>query len=73
MESNKTTLERAFELASSGCYAQVEDIRRQLKLEGYSEEQLYGGTLIKQLRNIIRQKRAEVVAPESAANGGTKS
>lgn len=73
MESNKTTLERAFELASSGSYTQLEDIRRQLKLEGYSEEQLYGGTLNKQLRSIIRQARAEVDAQDGRTTGPAKS
>jgi hypothetical protein len=45
MDHNKTTLERAFELASSGRWSNVQDTRSQLKLEGYDERQIYGRVL----------------------------
>lgn len=55
-----STLERAFELARSGEYASASEIRRQLKVEGYSDadKQLYGQSLVSQLRKICTEARA---------------
>jgi hypothetical protein len=47
-----TCLERAFELARSGACAGVQDIRKQLRAEGYAEAQLYGSALSRQLRDL---------------------
>lgn len=49
------TVERAFELARSGQYRTVNDIRAQLRKEGHSDVQQHlGGKLIRtQLRAII--------------------
>jgi hypothetical protein len=55
MESNVSALERAFDLARSGKYKTVSDIRLRLKQEGYSDAQLIGPGLQKQLRTIIAQ------------------
>lgn len=49
-----TVLERAFELAKSGKFASVEEIRRALASEGFWVDQLTGRTLRAQLRDIIR-------------------
>lgn len=50
------TVERAFELAKSGACHNVSDIRRQLKLEGYSsyEEHLAGVSIKKQLLALMK-------------------
>jgi hypothetical protein len=58
MNSQKTALERAFELAESGTCDSIEDIRKQLKSEGFSLAQLMGASLMKQLREVIRTSRA---------------
>jgi hypothetical protein len=52
MAHRPTTLERAFTLARSGLCADVADLRKRLKAEGYSPEQLTGPQLIKQLRDL---------------------
>jgi hypothetical protein len=52
MDHRSTTLERAFELARSGTCADVGEVRRQLKAEGFSPEQLSGPHLIRQLRDL---------------------
>jgi hypothetical protein len=53
MDPNKTALERAFELARSGRYANVELIRRAVSAEGYFQAQIEGPELTRQLRAII--------------------
>jgi LmbE family N-acetylglucosaminyl deacetylase len=52
MDGRTTPLERAFELARSGEYAGVSEVRRQLKAEGYSDQQLEGRSLSRQLREL---------------------
>jgi hypothetical protein len=52
MTQRATTLERAFELARTGKYAGVSELRQQLKSEGYSPDQLTGPTLLRQLRDL---------------------
>jgi hypothetical protein len=54
MDSNTTSLERAFQLAKSGLCGSVELIRQKLDTEGYSADQITGKGLTKQLRTIIR-------------------
>jgi len=50
------TVVRAFELARSGACHSVEDIRRQLKSEGYSsyQEHLSGKLIKKQLLELMK-------------------
>lgn len=55
MEPHTTALERAFELARSGRYPSLTKIRSQLRLEGYSPEQVTGRLLQSQLRKIINE------------------
>lgn len=57
MESGKSSLERAFELAACGRMATVAQIRAQLKGEGYAPQQVAGRTLVRQLASIISQAR----------------
>ena len=66
MHSTKTTLQRAFELARSGRFRNVPDLRRQLKRKGYQAEQVAGPALILQLRDLMRDNRA------AKANRGPK-
>jgi hypothetical protein len=47
-------LERAFELARSGDYASVSDIKKQLQKEGYSVAQIIGRSLSRQLQALLR-------------------
>jgi hypothetical protein len=53
MTHRPTDLERAFQLARSGRCGRVEDLRRQLRKEGYSVDRLTGRTLVKQLQALI--------------------
>ena len=50
---HKTTIKRAFELASSGLCRDVEDISARLRREGYSEGHLEGPVIRRQLRQLI--------------------
>ena len=54
MENNSTPLERAFELAKSGQFANVSDIKKHLGQEGLSSDQVTGRTLMNQLKELIR-------------------
>ena len=57
MDHSITTIERAFQLAKSGSCASVADIRKRLKLEGFSVAQISGGVLTGQLRALIQAAR----------------
>ena len=57
MQFRPTALERAFELAKSGDYETVSDIRKKLNSEGYSADQVSGRTLQRQLRELIEAAR----------------
>jgi hypothetical protein len=52
-----TALERAFQLASSGDHRSIDDIKRRLRAEGYSVDQITGSALNKQLRTLIQSAR----------------
>ena len=53
MDKNRTTLERAFEIASSGSSTDLAALRKHLKAEGYDPDQVAGPSLEKQLRSLI--------------------
>lgn len=59
MVPHVTALERAFQLAQSGNYATVEAIRKQLKAERYSIDQIKGPTLARQLFALIQTARGK--------------
>jgi len=59
MDQRPTTLERAFQLAKSGTCVSVPDLRKQLKAEGYSINQVTGPTLNKQLVALIQSARQQ--------------
>jgi hypothetical protein len=55
-----SALERAFQLARSGRVANVEDIKKRLKREGYDVSSAYDGrSLRSQLRHLIKAARFE--------------
>jgi hypothetical protein len=54
MYNDITALERAFQLAKSGACLSVDDIKKQLKAEGFSIAQVVGRVLIRQLMELIR-------------------
>jgi hypothetical protein len=58
MDSNKTTLERAFDLAQSGKCTDLTDVMRHLKAEGYNQNQIEGRRLKQQLTTLIRNSHA---------------
>ena len=63
MDPILTTLERAFQLARSGDYVSVADIKKQLISEGYSVAQITGPTLAKQLAALIKAAQAQRPLP----------
>ncbi len=58
-----STIERAYELARSGLYPGVTEIRMQLKNEGYADymSQLEGAWIKSQLRKLSIRARATVL------------
>jgi hypothetical protein len=65
MDFTPTALERAFALAKSGEYAGVADLRKQLRTEGYSDQQINGPALLRQLRDLCAASR--ITQPDSPA------
>jgi hypothetical protein len=63
MDPSITALERAFQLARSGDYFSVDDIKRRLSAEGYSIAQVAGPTLRKQLHALIKAAQAQPPLP----------
>ena len=57
MQQDKTAIERAFELARSGKYKAIGEVRRALSREGYVDSQISGPALLKQLRLCIVSAR----------------
>jgi hypothetical protein len=57
-----TPLERAFELARSGNYRNIEDIKSRLKKEGFQTDQVSGGSLLRQMRAMIKASGTTVVS-----------
>ncbi len=57
MDHTVTALERAFQLAKSGDYTSVTDIKKRLGAEGYSVAQITGRVLSKQLDALIKAAR----------------
>lgn len=60
MEPNKTSLERAFELARSGRYRQLFHIVETLRRERYDISQIEGPRLKAQLKAIITEHRPDL-------------
>ena len=59
MAIQPTSLERAFELARSGQFSSLEDIRLQLDREGLNPRTVVGPFLRNQLRDLICEAHPE--------------
>jgi hypothetical protein len=59
MQRNVNTLERAFELARTGEFDRIGQIKNRLNREGYSSELVVGRYLSAQLRQLMRLARPE--------------
>ena len=73
MKPNVSTLERAFELAATGLFSTVTEIRLQLAREGYQYEQVQGPELAKQLVAAMTkasQRPASARRSHSISKGG---
>jgi len=57
MQANTTAIERAFELAKSGRYVNVGEIKYRLHVEGYFADAITGTQLCEQLKAIIDTAR----------------
>ena len=57
MGQGTSELERAFQIARSGDYGSVVDIKKRLKVEGYTTARITGSALSKQLRALIQAAR----------------
>ena len=54
MVPNKTAIERAFELARTGLYFEIAEIKDQLMGEGYFTDSITGPTLRAQLKSLMK-------------------
>jgi arginine repressor len=59
MSYRLTTLERAFDLARSEQFGSVQEIKKQLNVEGFQVGQITGASLSKQLTALIRSAAAQ--------------
>lgn len=57
MDPKVTALEPAFQLAKSGDVGGIPEIRKALKREGYSVDQLQGSSVKRQLAGLIKTAR----------------
>jgi hypothetical protein len=64
-----TAIERAFELARSGNVPTVAAILTVLKREGYSNDQIAGRSLHRQLKVLIETARASSIASDPSKQG----
>jgi hypothetical protein len=58
MEANVLTIERAFQLAATGRYVTVSELKLRLNREGYDHLQVEGALLHQQLKDAMAQARA---------------
>lgn len=57
MDANASPIERAFQLAGTGRFATVAEVRLQLVREGYSQRELEGPQLRKEIMEMIAKAR----------------
>ena len=68
MDGKVSALERAFQLARSGRLATVDDIKKQLRQEGYDVSSEYDGSSLRsQLRDLIKAAHLERGPPVKGA------
>jgi hypothetical protein len=58
MPQQATVAERAFQLAASGDFATVSEVKKRLKIEGYDgvEAHIQGSSLLGQLRKLCAKR-----------------
>ena len=72
MEPDKSAIERAFELAQTGRFLDVSEIKDRLRNEGYFTETVTGPTLRTQLKAMIEAARnTRWKAPSRTSIAGT--
>jgi hypothetical protein len=54
MAREVSVIERAFQLAGTGQFASVKDLKRKLRAEDYSLATVTGPSLLRQLRELIK-------------------
>jgi hypothetical protein len=59
MDHTVTALERAFQLAKSGRYTSITELKKQLGVEGYAVAQVSGRNLLGQLYELMQAARAK--------------
>ena len=71
MNYRLTTVERAYQLAESGEFANVGEIKRRLTTEGYSDVQgqLYGSTITSALKKLCDKARADMPVEKAEKAG----
>jgi len=72
VEPYKSAIERAFELAQTGLFLEVKEIKEQLQSEGYLASSITGPTLRGQLKLLIeagKKSRWKAPPPPSAETG----
>ena len=57
MDTQKTTLERAFDMARTGRDERLSDLIARLNREGYDGRQVQGPILKRQLSNLIKEAK----------------
>jgi hypothetical protein len=73
MEPYKSEIERAFELAQTGRYLEVKEIKEQLRSEGYLASSITGPTLCGQLKLLIEAgKKSRWKAPPCVYRNGRR-
>jgi hypothetical protein len=70
MDSRKTALQRAFELAQTGKYWNVLEIIHRLKAEKYDVAQVEGPALKRQLMQLVEKAREQSHADQVHASLG---
>ena len=68
-----TAIERAFELAKSGDCANVAELRKQLRSEGYPEYHLVGPSLSRQLEGAFDSGQPVTGHPDQTRKLGFRS
>ena len=63
MQQKIPTLERAFQLARNRSCRTIEELRKALRHEGYSTEQITGRALSKQLRELMTRDDEKAPGP----------
>jgi len=58
MDNTKTALEMAFDLAKSGQFTSASEIKSYLAKHGFNAQQVAGGTLMRQLKELITDAKA---------------